>query len=53
MISLSVKIHKLKETLGNLKIEDKRFKRVATNVRTPCTSLVISYKILKGFKDLI
>ena len=38
---------------GNLKVEDKWFERVATNVRTPCSSLVIGYTIVKRFKYLI
>ena len=46
-------IHKVKATQGNLKIEDKWFERVITNVRTPCSSLMISDIILKWFKDLI
>ena len=44
---------KVKRTQGNLKIEDKWFERVATNVRTPCFSSVIKDTILKRFKDLI
>ena len=36
-----------------MKIEDKWFERVATDVRTPCSSLVISDTIVKRFKDLI
>ena len=44
---------KVKRTQGNLKIEDKWFERVATNVRKPCFSSVIGDTILKRFKDLI
>ena len=52
-LTICKNIHKVKGTQGNLKIEDKWFKRVATNVRTPCSSLAISDTILKRFKDSI
>ena len=45
--------HKVKRIQGNLKVEDQWFERVAANVRTPCSSLVIGYTIVKRFKYLI
>ena len=50
---LTICKHKVKGTQENFKNEDKWFERVATDVRTPCSSLVISDTILKRFKDLI
>ena len=44
---------KVKGTQKKIKIEDKWFQKVATDVRTPCSSLVISYIILNRFKNLI
>ena len=44
---------KVKGTQEKTKVEDKWFQKVATDVRTPCSSLVISYTILNRFKNLI
>ena len=44
---------KVKGTQEKIKSEDKWFQKVATDVRTPCSSLVISYIILNRFKNLI
>ena len=52
-VSTCKNIHKVKRTQGNLKIEDKLFKRAATNVRIPCSCLVVGDTILKSFKNLI
>ena len=46
-------IHKAKGTQRNLKIEDKWFERVVTNVRTTFSYLVISDTNFKRLKDLI
>ena len=52
-LTICKNIRKVKGAQENLKLEDKWFERVATDVRTPCSSLVISDTILKKFKDLI
>ena len=52
-LTICKNIHKVKGTQENLKIEQKWFEWVATNVRTPCSFLVISDSILKKLKDLI
>ena len=46
-------IHKVKGIQENLKTEDKGFEGVATNVRTPCSSLVISDTNLQRSKNSI